>query len=564
MVAIPTIDTREVRIRLTADTQTFVVGANGSGKSALLHYVYASITKRSSGEYVKRISAHRQTWLPNATIGITPSHRAQYGQTAFQYNRQPDSRWMLHDPESHAQSLLFDIVATDNERARRIANAVDAGNSNGEADRIAQSEHSVFTRINRLLKLANLPVAIKMGEGEKIVAQHESAGYTYDMAQMSDGERNAILLAAEVLTAKPASVLIIDEPERHLHRSITQPLLSALFAERADCSFVISTHDVELPLANPKADVLVLYSCQWRDQRPAAWDAKLVEPNEHIPEEIKRAILGSRKVILFVEGTAQSLDQRMYSALFPEVTVRAVRTCNDVIQAVKGLRGTSNIHDITAFGLIDRDDRGDDTVADLMDKDIYALDVCAVESLYYCADSVRAVARQQAANLGCDARPMLDDVDREAIAALSHKGTGEKMASYFSLRSVEAQFRQAMNSDKDVIKGDSCGKINLPIDSPYQGELDRFQILLDEGDWNSIVARYPIKSSRLPRAVAAALRHPGPNEYQQSVVARIPDNPDLADGLRQRMGSLTKAIKECLRLQSQTGVAHHAYDRNRR
>ena len=42
----------------------------------------------------------------------------------------------------------------------------------------------------------------------------------YGAAELSDGERNALLISAEILTAKDGTLLIIDEPERHLHRSI--------------------------------------------------------------------------------------------------------------------------------------------------------------------------------------------------------------------------------------------------------------------------------------------------------------------------------------------------------
>ena len=49
------------------------------------------------------------------------------------------------------------------------------------------------------------------------------------MAQMSDGERAAAIIAATVLVADPGTLFLIDEPERHLHRSIIEPFLSALF-----------------------------------------------------------------------------------------------------------------------------------------------------------------------------------------------------------------------------------------------------------------------------------------------------------------------------------------------
>ena len=71
-------------------------------------------------------------------------------------------------------------------------------------------------------------------------------------------ERNAMILAAHVITADPGTVFLIDEPERHLHRSIIQPFLSALFdLRKEECTFIIATHEIALPITNPDARVLI-------------------------------------------------------------------------------------------------------------------------------------------------------------------------------------------------------------------------------------------------------------------------------------------------------------------
>jgi predicted ATPase len=68
------------------------------------------------------------------------------------------------------------------------------------------------------MRLSNLPIEISVEEGQKIVAR-KNGGNGYSVAELSDGERNAFLIAADVLTAKPGTLILIDEPERHLHRS---------------------------------------------------------------------------------------------------------------------------------------------------------------------------------------------------------------------------------------------------------------------------------------------------------------------------------------------------------
>ena len=70
----------------------------------------------------------------------------------------------------------------------------------------------------------------------------------YSIAELSDGERNSLLIAASILTMKSESLVLIDEPERHLHRSIISPLLQHLFSSRSDCAFIklLSNNDQKM------------------------------------------------------------------------------------------------------------------------------------------------------------------------------------------------------------------------------------------------------------------------------------------------------------------------------
>ena len=78
-------------------------------------------------------------------------------------------------------------------------------------------------------------------------------------------------------------------------------------------------------------------------------------------------------------------------------------SCEEVQKAVLGLREVQEIDNVEAFGLIDRDNRTDENIEKLAEKDILALKVYSVEALYYCSDAVDAVARQQADSMGIDA-----------------------------------------------------------------------------------------------------------------------------------------------------------------
>lgn len=119
---------------------------------------------------------------------------------------------------------------------------------------------------------------------------------------MSDGERVIFYLIGQCLAARENGILVIDEPELHLHRVLQSRLWDAVESERADCLFVYLTHDLDFAVTRVNATKIWLKS--YENNR---WDWHLVPENEDIPERLLLEILGSRKPILFVEGDRKSV-----------------------------------------------------------------------------------------------------------------------------------------------------------------------------------------------------------------------------------------------------------------
>ena len=184
----------------------------------------------------------------------------------MQLEAQADSLWMDHNAQQKQSAVFFDLVAKDNAEARSIRSLLREDDSQDpdrnlkNAIEAARRSAPIFEQLNELLALGTLSVSLENSEGEEILARHGNAGASFSIAQMSDGERSAALIAATVLTVKPETVLLIDEPELHLHRAIIEPFLSALFEQRKDCAFIVSTHEIALPMAHPAARVLLVRS----------------------------------------------------------------------------------------------------------------------------------------------------------------------------------------------------------------------------------------------------------------------------------------------------------------
>ena len=442
--------------------------------------------------------------------------------------------------QSNSSALLFDLVAKENTINKIVAQHV-RNQDLPKAQEVSDDSPSPFNQINELLEFGRLTVRLENLDDRHLVARHLHES-SFSIAEMSDGERNAMLIAADVITATLGTVFLIDEPERHLHRSIIEPFLSALFAlRRADCTFIISTHEIALPVANPDARVLILRSCQWSSNQCTAWDAEVLEPNSQLPEELKRAILGSRKRILFVEGESSgSLDLPLYAALFPGLSVVPKGSYKEVQKAVLGLRGSQGIHDVEAFGLIDRDNRMDEDVEKLAESGIFALEVYSAEALYYCSDSIVAVAHQQAKLYGEDGSKLIESAKQEAIEVL--KEHAERMAA----RRCERQVEEALSKIPSwkSIMDNPTEPICVSINSPYPDELNCFRKFVEEGELDRLIARYPVRESCALATIAEVLKCRHKNDYERMVLVQIQCDNELAEKLKKRIGPLSSRLDQ--------------------
>jgi predicted ATP-dependent endonuclease of OLD family len=68
--------------------------------------------------------------------------------------------------------------------------------------------------------------------------------FSYMSSGMSDGERVMFYLLGKCLVAPENAILIIDEPEIHLHPTVRDALWSSIETERSDCKFIYITHDI--------------------------------------------------------------------------------------------------------------------------------------------------------------------------------------------------------------------------------------------------------------------------------------------------------------------------------
>jgi len=130
----------------------------------------------------------------------------------------------------------------------------------------------------------------------------------YKASQMSDGERVAFYLIGQCLAVPANGLIVVDEPEVHLHRVIQSSLWNAIEQERPDCLFVYLTHDLDFAASRTEAKKIWIKSYNGQ-----VWDWREVPAeSEGLPEEVLLAVLGSRRPVLFTEGDRGGAEQAIF------------------------------------------------------------------------------------------------------------------------------------------------------------------------------------------------------------------------------------------------------------
>jgi len=230
----------------------------------------------------------------------------------------------------------------------------------------------------------------------KPLIKNKSTGaeVTYSGNQMSDGEKAALYLAGRVFSSE-SGVLVVDEPETHLHSLLAARLWNALESARPDIRFVYVTHDLNFAMSRHKA-TFVLAS-------PTA-GLRTIDVSESLPGDVAEALLGSASLsffasrVVFCEGESASFDTQVYEAWHngPDTVVKSVGGCERVLRCVDAVANSGIAAGLTAVGIVDGDYHPD-AFRNALPPGVRMLPVHEIESLLSLPAVVAAVCRHVAA-----------------------------------------------------------------------------------------------------------------------------------------------------------------------
>ena len=454
-----------------------LIGANGAGKTRMSIW----IDENNPEINIHRISAQKSLNLPQMVspteiqmaeeellYGTTNDNKywlKQYGKKSSRWGNSPET-YLLNDYDK-----LMRLLMTENYE-KSIEYREKHKNGNEEFDNDTRLE-----KIKEIWEDVILHRKIKICAG-KIETSNRNEDDYYNGCEMSDGERAIFYFIGEVLCAKENSLIIIDEPENHLHKSILVRLWNAIECSRPDCMFLYITHNLDFASSRINSQIIWVKEFFAED----GWRYDLLD-DINSSDSLKLEIMGNRQKVLLVEGTAsKSIDRKLYSKVYPEFNIIPMESCNAVIQTTKAYNQTNNLHYEEVKGIIDRDRRDEEEITKLKEKNIFVPKVAEIENLFLITDVIRIVAEKQDKS---EIEQIISEVQDKTFEFLTCKI--EEQALLFTKQKSQNYMVKKINEQVSTIeeyKTKLSELISLDdLQSMYDQELEKINKIIEERNY---------------------------------------------------------------------------------
>ncbi len=365
------------------------IGANGAGKTRLGIWIEINSPQKSK---VHRISAQKSLQFPDSatpqSIDLAEKDLI-FGDPSWGINHKIH-KWgqkpatFLQNDFHKLMVYLFSDETEENAKFKRACkeSTIKVDPPLTKIDQLKSLWEKILPHRELIIGGLRIQTCLK-GQHEKV----------YNSSEMSDGERVIFYLIGQCLAAPENGIIIIDEPELHLHKSVQILLWNEIEKLRSDCLFVYLTHDVDFAAAKENSKKIWLKSFNGQN-----WAWEEISEDQDLPSELLLEILGSRKPIVFVEGENGSFDVSLYREILSEFLVIPRGSCTQVIQSVKALKANSQLHHLNVYGLIDRDRRPQHEIVKLEQDSIFVLNVAEVENLFCTQELLEIISNRLARN----------------------------------------------------------------------------------------------------------------------------------------------------------------------
>lgn len=492
-----------------------VIGANGSGKTR-----FGSRIEELNPKSVHRISAQKSLTFPSE---ISPTSKDKAEKMFFfgSYNEGwNDSLYVSQKMSTRWNRNYNTTLLNDYDKLLALLHTEEYEESLSYKE--GRSEKPI-TKLDRVQKIwENVLPHRKLVKRAGVIETHPSddTNNIYNASEMSDGERVIFYLIGEVICAPNNALVIIDEPEMHIHKSLVNNLFDLVESERPDCCFLYLTHDLDFALTRHKATKI--WAKSYEDN--FVWDYEILALDYPIPEQLYLEVLGSRKPILFLEGDNSSIDYLLYRHIYPDFTHIPLGSCEKVIQSVKSLNENKEFHRIESFGIIDRDRRLTSDVERLISKNIWVLNVAEAENLLLLEEIVKSVAR----HMGKNESEVFSCVQENLFAYFTEQLETQVLLHFSEELRIAARSAlsfESKNITKVIEEIDSKFSI-IDKKTIYDSLKEQFSGILTDKSFNELLKIFNLKNALIPHSNICALIGIKNKEAYQDIVIELLSRDD--------------------------------------
>ncbi len=500
--------------------QLVIIGANGAGKTR-----FGSDIEKRYNQKTLRISAQKSLTMPDFVS--TKSKEAAENEFLYGMRDQGDLDWYKEVGWLHNRwgNKLNTHLLNDYGQLMTLLHSEEYEQSLFFKENGGPKPITKLDRIQLIFEkvLPHRKIIKKAG----VIETYPSCGTKdnrYNASEMSDGERVIFYLVGEAVCAPQDAIVIIDEPEMHIHKSLVKKLFDLIEIERPDCAFIYLTHDIDFAFTRQEATKIWAKSYEEND----VWDYEILDEQSPIPQQLYLEVLGSRKPIIFLEGDNSSIDYELYEQLFSSShTIKPLGSCEKVIQTVKAFNEQSGFHNLKSYGIIDRDRRPDTDISKLNDKNIWVLNVAEVENLLLEENIVKTIA----VHMGCDPNNVCKEVKNNLIDFFKDQIENQIILHFKEI--LRRKYLEITNFTKKDIASviSEIDSLYTTIDKQaiYNEIKNEFECVIVNNDYNAILRLFNLKNALIPRSKVCELTGIRNREgYLKLVLTLLKRNDDIS------------------------------------
>lgn len=318
-----------------------IVGQNGSGKST-----YVNSLAGSGLPNLTVIPAQKFLYFDKGAY-----ERQSYDIQKYQKNFLKSKNDDFKIDHSYSTDLVKKNVNPFSFMITALVNQVVQFSVDDRKNELNDRTETLWDKFEKIWKRMIPEISFNINSTERIISCARDQN-EYSINGLSDGEKCIIFYIGNVLMARENSFIVVDEPETYLNPAIYNKLWDILISEREDCQFIFTSHNVDF--ISSRINPTIVWCRKFIP--PYTVDIRVLHLENGMPITLLTELIGSRRKILFCEGTKESYDYQIFSELFMnEYTVKPVGGHDKVIQYTKMFNELRSLIQNSAIGIVDQD-----------------------------------------------------------------------------------------------------------------------------------------------------------------------------------------------------------------